>query len=55
MIKKLIIWLYGKYVLAPMAKRHGAKSITQEFYIDFDPDPVLDAQIEKDATQPRVH
>ena len=65
MVKKFISWLYEKYVLLPIAQEHGAKSVTQETYltfepeqetyITFEPDPEFNAQIEKNTTGPKVH
>ena len=41
------MWLYSRYVLRPAVKH--------EFFVLFEPDPEMDAQIEKDRTGPRMH
>ena len=54
-MKRFITWLYYRYVLVPLAKEQGARQVTQELYVTFEPDPEFDAQVEKDVTGPRVH
>ncbi len=46
-------WLYVRYVLTPLARKHGRGGM--ELYVEFTPDAELEAQIEKDTTGPRVH
>lgn len=55
MFRKFITWLYERYVLVPMAREHGADEIQVQTYIEFEPDPAIDAQIEKNMKRPEIH
>ena len=51
----IVQWLYERYVLKPLADQAGVDRITQELYVEFTPDPELEATAEMLITDPVVH
>ncbi len=57
-MKKLITWLYTRYVLLPeIRKAYGedVELLGEQISVEFVPDDEFEAQIEKDLKGPIVH
>ena len=57
-MKRFITWLYVRFVYMPQLKKKLQEMESQkksDFVIQFEPDPAMDAQVEKSTRYPRVH